>query len=513
MPIKDLVGPNGPNQYQNLEPFDRGGMGEVYTALDTSSNGKVAIKIISVPSNEYADLLARELEVSQKVIGDHIAKTLFVGKNSFGSQQYLYLVQRFYGAGNMRKIIRKGIGLDECFRMMNDLLDGLGIAHKLVIHRDLKPENILVDDAGNLLLTDFGLAKYVEDATKSKTFKGSGTYPYMSPECWTNQTNSPAMDIYSLGIIFFEILAGELPAKCTSPDDWRDFHLFTSLPDIDSFRNDVPVKLKQILLKMTEKRVQERFKSVDEVKAAIRQAEVQVREERSEIERLAQLAHTTVTQTTTEVLRQKKLAEKETLYQKLLNFHVTELFNRIKRIIVEVNQKLEGYKIIISETPFNGNINTRKMEVSFQSKKFYISFSASRIFEEYEDYYIKNALNAQKQHYEFVVDNVKPSIFKQKNIILLGKLHCNHLNPSINECYGFNLVLVKTETEQYGRWFIASFSDSGISQRPIRSNFSLNENDFLREFELCFCIYTMSVNFRELNDDDLMRALQEILSA
>lgn len=511
MPISDLQGPVGVNQYKNLVAFDKGGMGEVYLADDTNSGERVAIKVINLPNSTYVDLLAREVDVSIKLKGKNLVNTMYSGRGTFGVQEFFYIVQKFYVNGNLRKRIRQGIELDECIKMMDDLLDGLAVAHEQIVHRDLKPENILVSDDGHLLIADFGLAKYVEDSTKSKTFKGSGTYPYMAPECWTNQTNSVSMDIYSLGIIFFEILTGQLPEKCVTVDDWRDFHLFTILPDISNFRADVPVKLKQIILKMTQKRVTDRFKTAQEVKLSLDQAASQAKAEKGEVERLAQLAHSTIAQVTAGQLRRKELAEKAVTFQKILNYHATELFDNVKRLIAEINSKLVDHKIKVVETPFNGNITARKIELNFNGKSIYISFSSGTLLQEFEERRVVQVKNMQRQAYGMVMSEVGDSIFKQRKIILLGQLHCNHLNNALQANFGFNLLLVKDESEQYGRWYRASFFDSGFGSSLNRKEFSLREDEFLREFESCFAIHTMRVDYRELSEADLIRAIQEIL--
>jgi serine/threonine protein kinase len=315
-------------------------MGEVYLADDSVNGTKVAVKIIDVPKAEYEDLLMRELDASRVLSGKNVVSTIHTGKALFGAQNFLYLVQEYYPKGNLRKKIAPKLDLDICLRMMNDLLDGLATVHTRIVHRDLKPENILISNDESLLIADFGLSKYIEEATKTNTFKGGGTYPYMAPECWTYQPNTVAMDIYSLGIIFFEILAGQLPAKFATVDAWRDFHLFAQLPDLSTLRPDVPVKLKQIIMKMTQKRVGDRFPDAKSIKESLKQAAIQANAERSEIERLAQIAHSTIQQISAEKLRLKEQAEKDANNQKLMNYHISELFDMMKKLVAEINEKL-----------------------------------------------------------------------------------------------------------------------------------------------------------------------------
>lgn len=512
MLIQKIPGPQSDEQYVNLVAFDKGGMGEIYLADDTVNGKKVAVKIINLPRAEYEELLMREVEVSRSLSGKNIVSTLHAGKTEFASQNLLYLVQEYYAVGSLRKKVAANIPFDKCFRMMNDILDGIKIIHEKIVHRDLKPENILVGDDDCLLIADFGLAKYVEEETKTKTFKGSGTYPYMAPECWTNEANSIAMDIYAIGIIFFEILAGRLPVTCSTVEEWRDFHLFTQLPDLAAFRSDVPVKLKQMIAKMTEKRVSDRFNNVSEVKKTLEQAYTQSVAEQGELERLAQMAHSTIQQVSAEQLRQRQLAEKEADYQKNLNFHITEVFDNTKRLVDGINSQLESQKIKINETSFNGNVKSRRLELSFNGKSLYFGFSPSSIFSDYEEQRAGQNLNRQRQQYGMVVSSPGKSIFQEKQIVLLGNVYCNHQNPALQACFGFNLLLVKKESQQYGKWFRAQFTDSGLRQGPQRRDFSMREDEFLREFELCFAMHVTEVDYNELSESDLTRAIQEILT-
>ncbi|NDY71918.1 hypothetical protein DO021_10315 [Desulfobacter hydrogenophilus] len=507
-----LAGPDKNEQYTNLVPFDKGGMGEIYLADDTVNNEKVAIKIIDLPQKEYAEMLMRELDVSLSLSGDNIVSTLFAGKKSFASHDQIYIVQKFYNSGNLRNKIIKNIPLNECFSMMLDILNGAIVVHKKIVHRDLKPENILVDNDGNLHIADFGLAKYIEEETRTRTFKGSGTYPYMAPECWTNQENTVAMDIYALGIIFYEILAGGLPDRFSNPDDWRDYHLFSQLPDIVGFRTDVPVKLKQIISKMTEKRISDRFESVSEVSERIREAMSQSMTEQSEFSNLANLAHSTNQLLSSKKLEQKRIEEEKEKLEKTLNFHVEELFSDIKRIVNGINSQLEGVEIQLTNSRFTGVIESRKLELKFNNKSIYIQFYPSSTFPSYERDRAVNIRNIQGSRRDIFFQPPGASIFEQKNFILLGNVHCNHQNPNLHACYGFNPILVKAKEEQYGKWYRAQFKDSSLGHQLNRKDFSLRDADFLQEFENCFAMHTLDVDYQELKDADLTRAIQEILT-
>lgn len=511
MQLPILKGPNSDNQYINSSFLDKGGMGEVYKAYDDFNKIDVAIKLVPIPNPDQEALLFREVKISSELNSDNLVKTYYVGDIEISGTKYFYIVQHFYSNGNLLSIIQKDIPLENCLKMMLDILNGLKIAHTKIIHRDLKPANILIDEDGNLIITDFGLAKFVDENTKSKSFKGGGTGYYMSPECWLMEKNSIQMDIYSLGILFYELLTGELPLNPQTYEECRDWHLFSTLPDISVKREDTPTKLKQIISKMTHKRASDRYSNTEEIIQAIEETIQQSKEEDKEIERLASLGHKKTEQIKTERLQAEQARQKKEEYRKFLNFHVMELKNKVKNIVESVNSKLEENKIALSDrNSYTGSL----------LNNFTISVNGiNATFEFYDENVIENY---EKERITIIQDRIRASgkgffgypigdsIFKQKNIIYLGKVETNFRSPILNECFGFNLALVKNDNDTYGKWYIASFSDSTFS-RSNRKDFALNLDDFLKDFESSFHTHIVSVQFRELTDKDLYRVIEEIL--
>ncbi len=508
--IESLSGKDSLTQYSQITFFAKGGMGEIYKAYDNVNKKEVAIKLIRIIDPSEEELLIREVDVSSKLDGKNIVKTNYTGKELINSQNYLYIVQEFYSNGNLRELLRNSFSLDKCFTMMNDILLGLQIAHKVIVHRDLKPENILIDSSGSLVITDFGLAKYIDEKTRTKTFKGAGTIPYMAPECWLSDANSISMDIYSSGIIFYELLTGNLPFNSRLESEWRDFHVYQQLPDIGISRPDIPIKLKQIIAKMTQKRTSDRYKNTDEIISALNDALDQTKQDRKEVERLAAIAHSTE-----QKIQQKNLIEKQSIeqineYKKSLNFNITELFEKLKSLVNSINSSIELNKIHIEEQLYNGALSRRSLTISFNNKKISLKFYEHNVIEDYEKKRLETNRESQMREYGFIMNSADKSIFRQRNIIYLGIVEADFKNISNEEKFGYNLILVKNETDLYGNWYVASFSDSGFS-RSNRKKFALDLSDFLKDFELSFHMHTISVDYHELHDNDLSKIVEEIL--
>jgi serine/threonine protein kinase len=512
MTLSFLPGADSDEQYSNIIFFAKGGMGEIYKANDNINQTEVAIKIIPIGDEVEEELLLREIKVSSELQADNIVKTHYTGEVEVANTKYFYIVQDFYPNGNMRRIIKKGIPLEECFEMMLDILNGLKTVHTKVVHRDLKPENILIDTNSHLVITDFGLAKFINEKTKTHSFKGAGTIPYMAPECWLFEENSIQMDIYSLGILFYELLTGEFPFNARTEKDWRDCHLYETLPDISKCRPETPTKIKQIISKMTQKRAKNRYRNTDEIIAALKESIQQTQESNQAIEHLASIGHAKTEQLKSEQLKRQQEQERIDEYKKFLNYHITELIDRMKVIVGQINNRLEENKIALKEHVYNGYLTERSFSISINHMFASFKFYEHNVIEEYEDMRNENYKRHQVDQYGFMVSPIPDSIFKQKSIIYLGMVETNFINPILQEKFGFNLALVKKEGDTYGTWYIASFEDSGFA-RSNRKEFALDLEEFLQEFEKSFIMHNLSVEFRELRDDDLHRVIEEILRA
>ncbi|GAB3011266.1 hypothetical protein GCM10027284_33200 [Cyclobacterium sediminis] len=239
MKIETLKGPKGDKQYTEIDFYRKGGMGEIYTATDIIEATKKAIKIVPVENNEEHKLLISEFKLATSLNHKNIVTTEFFDEFESKNVKYIYCVMPFNNNGSLRDYLssqKELIDLDSSIKLMIDLAIGLESAHTKVVHRDLKPENVLLDDNGNLQICDFGLAKLIDAKTRTKSFKGFGTLAYMAPECWMFDSNTKAMDIYSLGIIFYEILTLKQPFTGKTEQEFRDKHLYEPLPNISNIR-------------------------------------------------------------------------------------------------------------------------------------------------------------------------------------------------------------------------------------------------------------------------------------
>lgn len=448
------------NEYDNLTFLDKGGMGRVYKGISPVTKEPVVLKLIEHISDSTDEKQKRELKASNIISHKNVVKILDSGITTIDGIEYLYLLEDYYSKGSLTSKIKKGISINECYQMMYDLLLGMQEIHKTVIHRDLKPDNILIDDNGTLVISDFGLVRFITDATQTETFKGWGTFKYMSPECWTYEKNSPSMDIYSLGLIFFEILTGESPyhPESQTREAWRECHLYSNVPDILKYRNDVNVKLNQVIQKMTAKKLSERYKTVDEVIESFLDARKQSADANTTIELLAHKANFVFEKQTADELKRKKEIEDRNSYIALLNQHIDDLFNRVISFVDQINSKLETGKYQVSRNKAQGQNTKQSLTVSLAGKAFTINFLDYSEISLDEKQRKQDSIDWQRQQYGFIMQSYEGSYFTRNNIVLIGLAETSFKIKEYE--FGFNLFLKKPACSSYGEWYVYQVSEN-----------------------------------------------------
>jgi eukaryotic-like serine/threonine-protein kinase len=260
--VSDLIG-QVLGQYQIIETLGTGGMAVVYRARQTSVDRYVAIKVIRAEIAQQSDFQARFEREARTIAAfshPHIIKLFDYGRHENSS----YLVMELMPGGSLDQIIRanSGLPLDKAARLLRQIAE--------VIHRDLKPQNILLDENGNAMLTDFGIAKLVEQSTMALTQTGTsvGTPSYMSPEQWRGENLDAMSDIYALGIILFEMLTGQLPFTSDTPYGMMHKHLFIEAPSARNLKTTLPDGIDIVVARALAKDKSLRYPSAAELYSA-----------------------------------------------------------------------------------------------------------------------------------------------------------------------------------------------------------------------------------------------------
>jgi serine/threonine protein kinase len=250
--------------YEIVEKIGQGGNGAVYKAYQVSVEREVAIKVILPEYANHPDFSKRfenEAKLVAQLEHPHIVPLYDYWHDDTGA----FLVMRYIRGGSLRAVLKQqGLSLAQTARILEHLADALSVAHEhQVIHRDLKPDNILLDERSNTYLSDFGIAKRITSTEHlTDTDAIVGTLAYLSPEQLQNKPVTPQSDIYSLGIMLYEMIEGKHPFFDVSAGMMMIKHLQEPLPRIAKEDSTLAQKLDDIIQKATAKEPQERYENV-----------------------------------------------------------------------------------------------------------------------------------------------------------------------------------------------------------------------------------------------------------
>ena len=254
------------NRYKILDHLGTGGMATVWLGYDTILDRKVAIKTFKIDANDEGAVkrFNREAKAVTSLSHPNIVSIYDVENEG----DFYYLILEYVEGMTLKDYMIKNprIPIETIVHIAKQIAAGLSHAHQNgIIHRDIKPQNILMDENLTCKITDFGIARAYGDTTLTQTNQMLGTVYYLSPEQARGNVATAQSDIYSLGILIFEMITGQIPFKGESAVAIALKHLQEELPEIDKYREKVPQSVKNIVLQATMKNPNERYISSKEL--------------------------------------------------------------------------------------------------------------------------------------------------------------------------------------------------------------------------------------------------------
>jgi serine/threonine protein kinase/Flp pilus assembly protein TadD len=275
MPVQTILpGAIFAGRYQIIEELGRGGMGRVFRALDTKIDEEVALKLIrpEIADSRTIERFSNELKTARKISHKNVCRMYHLSEES----GIHYITMEFVPGETLKDMIRmtKQISIGGAVAIAEQVCEGMIDAHRLgVVHRDLKPQNIMIDRQGNAKIMDFGIARFLEKEGTTMPGTMVGTPEYMSPEQTEFGAVDRRSDIYSLGIILFEMLTGRVPFQGDTVIGTAIKHRSEPPPNPSKINPQVPSELSRVVLKCLEKSRERRYQSAEELLADLKKIE------------------------------------------------------------------------------------------------------------------------------------------------------------------------------------------------------------------------------------------------
>ena len=433
---QQVTGSQG-HQFTITKEIGQGGFGIVYLAKDKKGQ-LYALKVIAPLIDPAVGLsFKQEIESTLGLLHENLLSIIDYGTCTVARQNGLFAVSEYCPDGDYRSSLRSyptdQARIDKVIGDIRQILTGLTVLHSKIIHRDIKPENILVA-GGTLKIGDFGLAKFVDEATRTLTFKGAGTPRYMAPEVWLRQHVSKATDLYAVGVMFFEAITGQPPFSGSDADDLRNQHLYSPPPRVRTINPKIPGPIDGIIRKLLKKEPRERYQEAGEVLKVLGHMPGP---SNPDVEKLAaRMRHHHDAEEKSRLEREQKAQVQQDSESKN-RYKEKELLDLINEVVAEINAHLQEIQI----EPCN-----RRGERGYQLGNRSLHIHFFRPGELYQNPEVPGLMD----------------VLKQRHVVHGGYIE---IKEKGEDREGWNLVLIRPPGSMYGEWWIVETRISPISGR------------------------------------------------
>lgn len=467
------------NKYILESVLGSGGFGNVYKAICEGDGSVVAVKFLrnTFESEEAYLSFQKETNQSKLIDSENVIKYLFIHDGKLFPEYPPYIIMEYTDGGTLRQFLKDQnevlLDIEKLNNIFMQLACGMKAVSEHLVHRDIKPENIL-NFNGTFKITDFGLSKNAGDSTKTLTFKNYGTVYYIAPEAWNSDKNTIQMDIYSMGIVFYELATLSFPYTIPMKQDYDNFrkmHLFDTVINPSNKNPNLPPNIVSMIIKMLEKPTQSRYKNWDEIIAVLNADSLPEDE-------ISSFVNQAIAKRNEKDLEQQKQQSERRKADTERNDYIKFVFSQFHNTITEpINRFVEVFN-----SQYSGGRELSVKEMSPVGKS--ISFTTTVKTTSGQNIMISGEIlfkeNFSRQVHSIFGNTITQNYVPQcnnKGIILWCQV-------KDNAGYGFNILLLKNEESMYGDWFVLENESNAFTQGNRLSPFGFSLSELPKEIEL-----------------------------
>lgn len=509
------------NKYILDDIIGQGGFGYVYKAHRIGDNSIFAVKTTfpSFGDSSSANAFKNEIQSAAKVRGENVISYEYVHDGETFLDFPPYIIMEYANGGTLRstleELIKNHTMLENAVLIdfFKQLASGMEDINRVLVHRDVKPDNIL-KCGSTWKISDFGLAKIAVEGTRSMTFKGAGTPLYMAPEAWDFSKNTIQMDIYSMGIIFYQLATLHYPYNPSpqSNEECREAHMYRAITRVDQFNSALPQSLISLINRMLMKKANQRFASWGEILQLLDQQTEPV----TAVDQIVQSAiayknaEDVSLQNEESAIRQKQ-KKKSDFCKLVLSQAENEIISLLQEFAEKYNAQYAGCeKIVLSKEKYSDERFAWEMRIS-QTKAITIEMEA--ILKEnfrrnlppdpFADLYDEPyALHRPPR-----TENYIPQ-YRQKNILAWGKV-------SNQKNLGFNILLIECD-DLYGDWLIMQNKNNLsllAAGKERKEPFAFELQELPKEIINVQALHSYRSEFESFNSDAFVKLINQLAFA
>lgn len=446
------------NKYSLIEEINKGGFAKVFKAQINDSDDYYAVKILdsSFGTPEQYQSFKNEIEMAKKINDEHVVKYFYTHDGEDNPNLPPFIVMEYSEDGDLCNTLQSIDHNDvpKIVDICTQLAYGMKAINEHIVHRDIKPQNVLVfQDVYKI--SDFGISKTVDEKTRTLTFKGFGTSMYYPPEAWEKAVFTMQGDMYSMGIVFYQLITGEYPYEnITDENAYMDAHMYQTPTAIKTYNPHVSPRIVSMINKMLEKSPARRFDSWDEIIDCLEE-ETQNVEITPAVKNAVEKKILADNKRETYLNRKKQLEDSiRDMNKKAWSQFNTQIKTPLIELIEEFNNQYAGEdKITYTLHGYSLEKDSNEMTV-YLGKLWVMRISVETV--PYGSIDPRSGMLMRDSDWLLSQKGDSPK-YKGKNIIAWGTLN-------YNDGRGHNLLLVEEDESGYGTWYLMRNTDMGFGR-------------------------------------------------